>query len=143
MACLSSDPEVGEELLRKAAHNAEHMNAEWYAVHVETSGESVQKISAADLQALLDNISLAANLGANTVWLKSGDVVKALLDFAHEHKINRIIIGRPQPTLINRLLRWSTANQIIAAASDFDIELIGHERTSEVNDSAGTALADS
>jgi K+-sensing histidine kinase KdpD len=57
--------------------------------------------------------------------------VKATLDFAHEHKINRIIVGRTHPTFMNRWLRRSIANRIIAAAGDFDVELVGQENTRE------------
>lgn len=131
MVCLSSNPVGSEELLRKAARSAARMDAGWFAVHVETPAESVQKISTGDFRALLDNISLAADLGAETVWLKSADIVKALLDFAQEQKINRIIVGRTHPTLLNRLLRRSMADRIIAAASDFDVELVGQANPTE------------
>ncbi|MGA8568266.1 MAG: sensor histidine kinase KdpD, partial [Candidatus Binataceae bacterium] len=52
MVCLSSNREGGEELLRKAARIAAQANADWYAGHVETPAESVQKISAADFRTL-------------------------------------------------------------------------------------------
>jgi two-component system sensor histidine kinase KdpD len=131
MVCLSSNAVGSENLLRKAARSAAHMNAEWYAVHVETPAESVQKISTTDFRALLDNISLAANLGAETVWLKSTDIVKALVEFAQEHKISRILVGRTHPRLLNHPLRRSIADRIIAATADFDVELIGRENTRE------------
>jgi two-component system, OmpR family, sensor histidine kinase KdpD len=133
MVCLSSNPDGSDELLRKAARSADRFNADWYAVHVETPEESVQKISTADFRALLDNINLAADLGAETVWLKAADVVKALVDFARDHRITRIVIGRTHPTLWNRLLRRSIARQLILAANDFDIELVsqGDSRPSE------------
>ncbi len=129
--CLSSNPEGSDELLRKAARSAARLNADWYAVHVETPAESVQKISTADFRALLDNINLAADLGAETVWLKSADVVRALLDFAHEKKITRIVMGRTRPTLLNRLLRRSVTERMIAEARDFDLEVIGQVRPKE------------
>jgi two-component system, NtrC family, sensor histidine kinase KinB len=50
MVCLSSNPEGSEELLRKGARAAAQMNAERYAVHVETPKESVQKISTAEFR---------------------------------------------------------------------------------------------
>jgi two-component system sensor histidine kinase KdpD len=123
MVCLSSNPNGSEELLRKAARSADRFNADWYAVHVETPEESVQKISTADFRSLLDNINLAADLGAETVWLKSKDVVKALIEFARENRITRIVIGRTHPTLRN-FLRRSITRQLISAAKDFDIELV-------------------
>jgi two-component system sensor histidine kinase KdpD len=130
MVCLSSNPEGADELLRKAARSADRLNADWYAVHVETSRESVQKISTADFRALLDNINLAADLGAEAVWIKNDDVVKAVVDFARENRITRIIIGRTQPNLRN-LFRRSITRKLIAAAKDFDIELASQISTGE------------
>jgi two-component system sensor histidine kinase KdpD len=129
MVCLSSNPEGSEELLRKAARAAAQMNAEWYAVHVETPNESVQKISTADFRALLNNVNLAADLGAEVVWLKSPDVIKALLDFAREKMISRIIVGRTHPNLRNRLLQRSLTRRILAEAGDFDIQVVAQETT--------------
>ncbi len=127
MVCLSSNPEGSEELLRKGARAAAQMNTEWYAVHVETPKESVQKISTADFRSLLNNINLAADLGAEVVWLKSPDVVKALFDFAREKKITRIIVRRTHPTLQNRLSRKSLTNRILAQARDFDVQVVAQE----------------
>ncbi|HJU09930.1 MAG TPA: sensor histidine kinase KdpD, partial [Candidatus Binataceae bacterium] len=137
MVCLSSNPDGGDELLRKAARSADRFNADWYAVHVETPDESVQKISTADFRALLDNINLAADLGAETVWLKANGVVQCLLDFAREHRVTRIVIGRTQSTWWNRLLRRSITLQLISAASDFDIELVGQVDDSHSTERAG------
>jgi two-component system sensor histidine kinase KdpD len=84
----------------------------------------VQKISSADFRALLDNINLAADLGAETVWLRSDKVVTALIDFARENRISRIIVGRTHTTMWNKLLKRSVTQQLIEAGRDFDIELV-------------------
>jgi two-component system sensor histidine kinase KdpD len=131
MVCLSSNPAGSEQLLRHAARSAAQLNADFYAVHVETPAESVQRISTQDFRALLDNVNLAADLGAEVAWLKAPDVIKALLDFAHEKHITRIIVGRTHPTLRNRLLRRSISRQIVDQAIDFDIEIMGREADSE------------
>ncbi len=94
MVGLSSNPDDGKRLLHKAARIAGQLNADWFAVHVETPGESVRKIDTRNFVALLDNINLAGELGAETVWLKSADPVKAMLDFAREHGVEKIIVGR-------------------------------------------------
>jgi two-component system, OmpR family, sensor histidine kinase KdpD len=131
MVCLSSNPNGSDELLRKAARIAARRDADWYAVHVETPSESVQKISSSDFRALLDNINLAADLGAETVWLKSNDVIKAIIEFAHEKDITLIVIGRTRTNLWNRLLGASVTSKMIEAAADFDIEIVGHTRRRE------------
>jgi two-component system, OmpR family, sensor histidine kinase KdpD len=127
MVCLSSNPDGSDDLLRKAARTAAQMSAEWYAVHVETPDESVQKISTSNFRALLENVNLAAELGGEVVWLKSADVIKALTDFARDKQITRIVVGRTHPTFWNRVLRRSATNRLLATASEFDIEVVGLE----------------
>jgi two-component system, OmpR family, sensor histidine kinase KdpD len=127
IVCLSTNAVGSAELLRKAARAADRLNAEWYAVHVETPAESIARIKASDFRALLDNINLAADLGAEVVWLKSPDVVKALLDFAREKNITRIVIGRTRPTFWNRIVGHSVTRRLLAEAEDFDIEVLHHE----------------
>jgi two-component system sensor histidine kinase KdpD len=127
MVCLSSNPDGSDDLLRKTARSAARLNAEWYAVHVETPDESVQKISTSDFRVLLDNVNLAAELGGEVVWLKSSDVIKALTEFARDKHITRIIVGRTHPTFWNRVLGRSTTNKLLAAAQDFDVEVVGRE----------------
>jgi two-component system sensor histidine kinase KdpD len=123
MVCLSANAEGSQVLLRKAARTANRLNADWYAVHIETPKESVQKISTSAFRALLDNINLAADLGAETVWLKSDNVTKALLEFAHEKKITRIVLGRARPSWWNRIAGRSVSERMLAEARDFDLEI--------------------
>ncbi len=131
MVSLSSRPGSSLQLLRKAARAAGDANADWYAVHVETPAESTQKISTRDFRALLDSINLAADMGAEVVWLKGPDVVKALLDFAHEKRITRIIVGRTRPGLLSRLFSRSVTQRLIDQARDFDVHVISDGREEE------------
>jgi two-component system sensor histidine kinase KdpD len=127
------DPSASQELLRKAARAAARLNADWYAVHVDTPSESLKKISTKDFRALLDNINLAGDLGAEVAWLEGEDAVKVLLEFAYEKHISRIIIGRAKPTLWNKLFRRSLTDQLIAAAHDFEVEIVTHQRPTKQN----------
>jgi two-component system sensor histidine kinase KdpD len=127
MVCLSSNPRGSKELLRKGSRTAGELNADWYAVHVETPAESVQKISTSDFRALLDNVSLAADLGAEVVWLKSDNVLQALLEFARDKQITKIVVGRTRPGFWSRLFRASVTNKLIDRAENIDIEVVGLE----------------
>jgi two-component system, OmpR family, sensor histidine kinase KdpD len=113
--------------LRKACRAAGELNADWYAVHVETPAESARKISTADFRALLDSINLAADLGAEVVWLKAPDVVKAILEFAHDKRITLIMVGRTRPGLLNHLFDRSTMRRLIDKARDFDVHVVSEE----------------
>ena len=97
---------------------------EWFAVHVETPRESVRRIDTRDFSRLLDNINLAGDLGAETVWLKSEDVVRAMLEFAREKGVTKIVIGRSHQPLWRRMLRRDVAARLLGMARGFDIELV-------------------
>ena len=127
MVCLSSNREGGEELLRRAGRTAAQLNADWYAVHVETPAESFQKISGADFGNLLDNIKLAVDMGAEVVRLKSPDVIKALIKFAQDNKITLLLVGQTHPRLWNRIFRRSLTSRLLAEATDFNIEVVAQE----------------
>ena len=124
MVCLSSRQGSSQQLLRKACRTAGELNVDWYAVHVETPSESTQKISTAEFRALLDSINLAADLGAEVVWLKSTDVVQAILDFANDKRITRIMVGRTRPGLLSHLFDRSTMRRLIDRARDFDVHIV-------------------
>ncbi len=139
MVCLSSNPVAASELLQKAARTAAQLNADWFAVHIETPAESVQKISTRDFRALLDNINMAADLGAEMVWLKSPDVVRALLDFAREKGVTKIMAGRTTPTLWNRFRGRSVTGKLLSTAQDIDIEVVALTAPGTSNDDAAFA----
>jgi two-component system, OmpR family, sensor histidine kinase KdpD len=124
LVCLPSDPHAVEPLLCKGWREAVAHDAVWYALHVETPRESLRKISPGDFRALLDNINLATDLGAEFTWLKSSDVVRAIIDFAREKGISKIILRRPHISFWNQFHR-STAQRLFREARDFDVEAVG------------------
>ena len=93
--------------------------------------ESVRKIDTRSFVALLDNINLAGELGAETVWLKSADPVKAMLDFAREHGVEKIIIGRTHQPFWRRLLGKNVTERFLANGKDLDIEIVGDQALEE------------
>jgi two-component system, OmpR family, sensor histidine kinase KdpD len=127
MVCLSSTREGGQELLRKAGRIAAQLNADWYAVHVETPAESIQKISGVDFGNLLDNIKLATDMGAEIVWLKAPDVIKALIEFARDKAITLIVAGQTHPDVWSRIFRRSLTSRLLAEARDFNIEIVAQK----------------
>ena len=80
---------------------------------------SGQKISTRDFVTLLDNINLAGDLGAETVWLKSDDVVRRMLEFARENGITRIMVGRTHQPLWRRLLRRDVTKRLLTRRDRF------------------------
>lgn len=127
MVGLSSNPAGAGNLLRRAARMAGQLNADWYAVHVETPAESVKKIHTRDFISLLDNINLAGDLGADTVWLKGAEVVATMLEFAREKGVSKIIVGHTHRPLWRRWLQRDIPMRLLAEARGFDIEIVGDQ----------------
>lgn len=131
MVGLSSNATDTAQLLRKASRIAGQLNAEWYAVHVETPSESVKNIGTSDFVTLLNNINLASDLGAESVWLKGDDVVKTLIDFARDKGVSKIIVGRTHDPAWKRWLRGDVPARLVADARDLDVEIVATEPAGE------------
>jgi two-component system, OmpR family, sensor histidine kinase KdpD len=127
LVCLPSDAHTAEGLLCKGWREAGAHDASWYALHVETPQESVRKISPGEFRALLDNVNLALDLGADFIWLESSDVVRAIIDFAREKRISKIILKRPRTSFWNQLYHHSIADKLFHEARHFDVEAVSDE----------------
>ncbi len=131
MVGLSSNTRDSGMLLRKACRIAGQFGADWYAVHVETPSEAVSRINTRDFVKLLDNINLAGDLGAETVWLKSEDVAGAMLEFARKHGVTKIVLGRTHQPWWRRLFRRAVTQRLLVAAADFDVVVVGGDGPEE------------
>src|SRR5262249_42641865 len=58
MVCVSSRSPNALRLLRKGARLADRLGAPWYAVYVQTPGESAERIDAATERRLADSLTL-------------------------------------------------------------------------------------
>jgi len=93
MVCLSSKSRNCETILRYASRIAGRLNRNWYAVYVRTFAENPAVIDPAVQRMLSNTLTLAQNLGATVSTYKGDDVVKTILQFAHEYRVGHIIIG--------------------------------------------------
>jgi two-component system sensor histidine kinase KdpD len=115
-------PEAGaEHVVRSAARLANHLEADWTAVYVETP--RLQRLPAAERGRILNVVSLAQELGANTAILTGEDPADAISEYARDQNISTVAVGRSRP----RRLRFKrTMSDAIAAANDsLDVIEIG------------------
>lgn len=100
-------------IIRAARRIASRVQAEWIAVYVETP-----KLGSSEAQHnnAIHNLRLAEQLGAETIILTGVDIVKEIINLAHERNVTRIVLGkqiRPQwknwlfPSLVDELVRYS------------------------------------
>src|SRR6476661_9983845 len=63
LACISSNHEIAQRIIRKTARLASYYNSQWYVLYVQTPSESSDKISLADQRYLINNFKNATELG--------------------------------------------------------------------------------
>jgi K+-sensing histidine kinase KdpD len=70
---------------------------------------------------------LAGDLGAEFAWLKAEDAVTAIVEFAHQNKISRVLLGRPQRNVLGGLFQRSVPERLLYETRDLDVEIARDE----------------
>ena len=82
------------QLIRAAYRFASEIDAQWIALHVETQkNKTFMEDETKWLNGALD---LVRNLGGQIVWLKGDDPAKEMIDYAKDHNVTKIVIGKPK-----------------------------------------------
>ena len=91
LLCLG--PQDGsDKVVRTAARLAARLGSPWRAVYVETP--RLHRLPEAQRRGILQTLKLAEELGAETATLAAPDEAVAVLEYAREHNIGKIVIGR-------------------------------------------------
>ncbi|PHM74754.1 two-component system sensor histidine kinase KdpD [Xenorhabdus kozodoii] len=88
-----------EKLIRKAARLAAKLNCIWHAVYVETP--KLHRLPESKRRTILQALKLAQDLGAETAILSDPHEEKAILRYAREHNLGKILIGRYYNPYVN------------------------------------------
>lgn len=78
--------------MRIAARLAARLGCHWHAVYVETP--KLHRLPENQRRAILRALRLAQELGAETATLADPSEERAVLRYAREHNLGKIIIGR-------------------------------------------------
>ena len=125
LACVGPRPDC-DQVVRSSARLAGQLGAEWHAIYVETP--SLQRLPAARREQILGTLKLARDLGATTAVLAAGDIAQASVDYARNHNLSKIALGRGHRS---RSRPWGTPHITRIARYAPDIDLI------EIGDAAG------
>ncbi|TQQ91356.1 two-component system sensor histidine kinase KdbD [Cronobacter sakazakii] len=112
-----------EKLVRTAARLAARLGSVWHAVYVETP--RLHRLPETSRRAILSALHLAQELGAETATLADPVEEKAVLRYAREHNLGKIVIGRrnkrrwwSQDTFAERLARHAPDLDLLIVALD-------------------------
>lgn len=123
LLCLG--PQDGsDKVVRTAARLAARLGSPWHAVYVETP--RLHRLPEAQRRGILQTLKLASELGAETATLAAPDEVQAVLGYAREHNLGKIVIGRRQ-----RMSFWRRggrfAERLGRQGSDLDLIVVAVE----------------
>jgi two-component system sensor histidine kinase KdpD len=128
MVCLPTRPPPhGVLLLRQGSRLAGRLNTDWFVAHVETKSEAGHRIDATLQRYLLDDEQRARDLGAEVVRLRSEKPVEALLEFARDHGVRHIVVGRSHKPWWRRMLGQSPVFKLVTEAAGFDLHIVSLE----------------
>jgi two-component system sensor histidine kinase KdpD len=126
-----------EKLIRSAARLASKLDAPWHAVYVETP--QLQRLKSQHRQRILKTLKLAQDMGAETATIPGNAVAEAVAQYARNHNLARIVIGRSH----SRMPFWrrSLGARVGTLAPDLDIIHIAREDAVSRTDSGDTDIA--
>jgi two-component system, OmpR family, sensor histidine kinase KdpD len=123
LACVGSGRN-SETVVRACARLAGQLDVPWHAVHVDTP--VVQRLPPSRHEQALRVLKLAEELGASVATTSAPDAAGALVRYAREHNLSRLVIGRSP-----RRWPWqhTAADRISALADDLDIVQVARSAT--------------
>jgi len=139
LVCVSPSA-LSERLVRATGRLANELNAEWFALHVETPEQA--RLSAEGRNRVARHLQLAEELGGTTATRTAASVAEAVVGFAREHDVTKTIVGRPLRSRWAELLRGSIADQIIRQSGPIGTYVISGstERPEQAQAPAGRRL---
>ncbi|RTL39635.1 MAG: DUF4118 domain-containing protein [Burkholderiales bacterium] len=115
LACVGPGA-ASDKVVRSAARLAQQLGLDWHAVHVETA----RRLGDGARMRVQKTLELAKSLGARTAVLSAPEVAQALVGYAREHNLSRLVVGRRESAW-----RWpgrlTLADALNRQAEDMDV----------------------
>jgi two-component system, OmpR family, sensor histidine kinase KdpD len=115
-----------QRLIRFTHRMAQDLDAEWYAVFVESPQQI--EMNEKDRLQLDKNIRLAEELGAIFVILKGINLAEELLNFSRGKNVTLIVVGPSKRNLLERLLKGSVLDRLIRDSGAISVLVAGSEK---------------
>lgn len=117
LACVGPG-EHGEKTVRSTARLAARLDVPWHAAYAETP--ELQRLPEATRRRILRTLKLAREMGAVTATLAGHDAAEAIVRYARQHNLAKVVIGRD-----DRRRRWpwqrSLGERIGRLGADLDL----------------------
>jgi two-component system sensor histidine kinase KdpD len=124
MACISSNHEIAQRIIRKTARLASYYNSKWFVLYVQSSKEAADKIPLAAQRHLINNFKNATELGADIIQKKDNNIAATIIETAVENNITTICLGKPHINLFQVILKTGSFNQLLKTLSKNNIDIV-------------------
>ncbi len=124
LACISSNAEIAQRIIRKTARLASYYNSQWIVLYVQTPRESVARIGLADQRHLINNFKNATELGAKVVQKQAVNIAAAIMETVREEGITTVCLGKPHLNLFQIILKTNVFKELLRTFSENDIDLV-------------------
>ncbi|MBX9444713.1 two-component system sensor histidine kinase KdpD [Dickeya chrysanthemi] len=111
-----------EKLVRTAARLAARLGSIWHAIYVETP--RLHRLPEGERRAILRALKLAQDLGAETATLSDPSVERAVLRYARDHNLGKIVIGRHTEQKLGWWRRTRFAEKLGKLGPDLDLVVV-------------------
>lgn len=124
LACISSNPEIAQRIIRKTARLASYYNSQWYVLYVQTPKEAADKIPLDKQRHLINNFKAATEAGAQVLQKKGANIANGIIAAIEEKDITTVCLGKPHLKLWQIILKTSVFNQLLKTLSQNDVDLV-------------------
>ena len=93
LACVSSNHEIAQRIIRKTARLASYYNGKWYVLYVQSAKEGADKINLAAQRHLINNFQNANELGAEVIQKKGENIASAIIETVNDKGITTTCIA--------------------------------------------------
>lgn len=128
LVCVTATP-FGAEIVRHAWRIGSGFKAELAALTVVPPG-GLDRLAPARRQALQRTLNLAEDLGFTTEIIAATDIAHAIVEYAVASRITQIVVGQPQKSRWEELVRGSVVNRLLRLVHDIDVHVVAVHRPS-------------
>jgi two-component system sensor histidine kinase KdpD len=124
LACISSNQEIAQRIIRKTARLASYYNSKWFVLYVQTPKEALDKIPLDKQRHLINNFKNATEMGAEVIQKKEKNIARIIIETIEEKHITTVCLGKPHLKLWQIILKTSVFNQLLTTLSKNDVDLV-------------------
>jgi two-component system sensor histidine kinase KdpD len=124
LACISSNEEIAQKIIRKTARLASYYNSKWFVLYVQTPKEAADKIPLDKQRHLINNFKNATELGAEVLQKKGNNIASEIIETVNEKGVTTLCLGKPHLNLFQVILRTSVFNQLLKTLSKNNVDIV-------------------